>query len=121
MKIVSSGESISSPLGNTRLMYSARDRVRYSDWLEDLDRVVDLLQLSEDARSIATDLFLADVPQTDRSKRASMAACIYAGALIAGDGRSQGDVAAAADVSRLTIQKRWKGVIDDCGFETPDW
>ncbi|RQG96069.1 transcription initiation factor IIB family protein [Natrarchaeobius chitinivorans] len=102
-------------------MHSARDRIEYEPWLEELEGVADRLELSGDARSCAIDLFLADVPEDDRSKRAVLAASIYAGALIAGDGRTQGTVADAAEVSRLSIQTRWKDLLEDAGLEPPRW
>ncbi|MFC6718730.1 transcription initiation factor IIB family protein [Natrialbaceae archaeon GCM10025810] len=102
-------------------MHSARDRLEYDGWLEEIDRVADRLDLSAEARSNALDLFLADVPDSDRSKRAVLAASVYAGSLIAGDGRTQSDVAEAADVSRLSIQKRWKTLLEDAGLEPPRW
>lgn len=102
-------------------MHSARDRLEYDGWLEELGRVADRLELSAEARSNAVDLFLADVPDTDRSKRAVLAASVYAGSLIAGDGRTQSAVAEAADVSRLSIQNRWKTLLEDAGLEPPRW
>ncbi|AFZ71615.1 transcription initiation factor IIB family protein [Natronobacterium gregoryi] len=102
-------------------MHSARDHIEYEPWLEELDRIADRLELSSETRSYATDLFLADVPEADRSKRAVLAASIYAGSLVAGDGVSQGAVADAADVSRLSIQSRWKAVLETAGLEPPGW
>ena len=102
-------------------MYSARDRVEYAEWLERLDQVGDRLELTAEARTCATDLFLSDVPETDRSKRAMLAASVYAGSLVAGDGRSQCEVADAADVSRLSIQQHWKDVLERAGLESPNW
>ncbi|WP_254769375.1 transcription initiation factor IIB family protein [Salinilacihabitans rarus] len=102
-------------------MYSARERVEHADWLEELDQIADRLDLSSEARSCATDLFLADVPEADRSKRAVLAASVYAGSLVAGDGRTQGAVADAADVSRLSIQQRWKELLANAGLEPPRW
>ncbi|WP_265112417.1 transcription initiation factor IIB family protein [Halosolutus halophilus] len=102
-------------------MYSARDRIEYEPWLDELETVADRLELSDEARSCAIDLFLADVPETDRSKRAVLAASLYAGALVAGDGRTQGTVAEAADVSRLSIQSRWKDLLESAGLEPPRW
>ena len=102
-------------------MYSARERVEHGEWLEELERVADRLELSSESRSCATDLFLADVPEPDRSKRAVLAASIYAGSLVAGDGRTQVEVAEAADVSRLSIQQRWKELLADAGLEPPGW
>ncbi len=102
-------------------MYSARERVEHDDWLTELEQVADRLELSSEARSCAVDLFLADVPDADRSKRAALAASVYAGALVAGDGRTQGEVADAADVSRLSIQQRWKDLLEIAGLEPPRW
>ena len=102
-------------------MHSARDRREHREWLDELEQVADRLQLSMEARSTAVDLFLQDVPERDRSKRARLAASVYAGALIARDGHSQGAVAAAAGVSRLSIQQRWKGLLESAGLEPPGW
>ncbi len=102
-------------------MYSARDRVEYEAWLNELEAVADQLELSAEARSCAIDLFLMDVPDADRSKRAVLAASVYAGSLVAGEGRTQGMVAEAADVSRLSIQSRWKDRLDSAGLDAPRW
>ena len=102
-------------------MHSARDRIEYQPWLVELEGVADQLDLSAEARSCATDLFLLDVPEADRSKRAVLAASLYAGSLVAGDGRTQGAVADAADVSRLSIQSRWKDRLESAGLEPPRW
>jgi transcription initiation factor TFIIIB Brf1 subunit/transcription initiation factor TFIIB len=50
-----------------------------------------------------------------------MAASVYVGALVAGEERSQSAVADATGVSRLTIQQRWKELIESVGFDAPDW
>ncbi|MFD1588828.1 transcription initiation factor IIB family protein [Halorientalis brevis] len=102
-------------------MYRASDEVENEQWLADINEVADRLDLAEEARSRAADLFLSTVPETDRSKRASLAASVYVGALIAGDRRSQGDVADAAGVSRLSVQQRWKDLIEQAGLDAPDW
>ncbi|WP_439026547.1 transcription initiation factor IIB family protein [Haloarchaeobius sp. DT45] len=102
-------------------MYSARDRVDNEEWLAELQAAADRLELDADARSYAVDLFLSSVPEADRSKKPAMAASLYAGALIASDGRSQTEVAAATDVSRLSIQQRWKDVLKSAGLEPPTW
>lgn len=102
-------------------MHSARERVEHERWLAEIARIGDDLDLSPEAISCAEDLFLAEVPGTDRSKRVAAAASLYAGGLIAGDGRSQGAVAEAADVSRLSIQQRWKAVVERAGLEAPGW
>ena len=102
-------------------MYRARDQVANERWLADLRDAADLLDLSAEARERAIDLFLSAVPSEDRSKRAVLAASLYAGALIAGDRRSQNAVADAAGVSRLTVQKRWKPLLKEAGLEPPTW
>ena len=102
-------------------MHSARDRIEYEGWLDDLETVAERLDLSAEARSCAIDLFLADVPESDRSKRVVLAASVYAGSLVAGDGRTQRAVAEAADVSRLSIQTRWKDLLESAGLEPPRW
>lgn len=102
-------------------MHSAHDRVEHEAWLEELEQIADRLDLSSEARSYAGDLFLTDVPESDRSKRAVLAASIYAGSLVASDGRTQGTVAEAAGVSRLSIQQRWKDLLETAGLEPPRW
>ncbi|SNZ02779.1 hypothetical protein SAMN06269185_0109 [Natronoarchaeum philippinense] len=102
-------------------MYSARERVENEEWIERLDGVAEELDLDADARSTAVDLFLSNVPEKERSKRAVLAASLYAGALIESDARSQGAVADAAGVARLTIQQRWKELLREAGLEPPSW
>lgn len=102
-------------------MHSARDRVEYEPWLEELEAIATRLELSAEAQSCAVDLFLMDVPAADRSKRVVLAASLYAGSLVAGDGRTQQAVADAADVSRLSIQQRWKDLLERAGLEPPRW
>lgn len=102
-------------------MHTARDRLEHEAWLERIQAAADALELGTAARSTAEDLFLDDVPEQDRSKRARAAASLYAGALIAGEERSQTSVATAMDTSRLSVQSRWKELLRDSGFETPDW
>jgi transcription initiation factor TFIIIB Brf1 subunit/transcription initiation factor TFIIB len=102
-------------------MYTARDRRANERWLGEMGRAADALDLGSDARSTAEDLFLSSVPESDRSKRAVAAASLYAGALIAGEERSQSSVAATMDVSRLSVQKRWKELLREAGFRPPSW
>lgn len=102
-------------------MYRARDRVENEAWIKRLSVGAESLDLDEEARSIAVDLFLSEGPTTERSKRAVAAASLYAAALIVGDERSQSAVAAEMDVDRLSIQQRWKPLLSDAGFEPPDW
>lgn len=102
-------------------MYRASDRVQNEHWLAELQRAADELDFESDARSIAEDLFLSTVPEADRSKPAAIAASLYAGGLIAGDRRSQGAVASATGVTRLTVQNRWKPLLEAVGLEPPTW
>jgi transcription initiation factor TFIIIB Brf1 subunit/transcription initiation factor TFIIB len=102
-------------------MYRAGDEVDQRRWLDELEVVADDLGLDAEAHATAKDLFLSAVPSEERSKPAAVAASVYAGALIAGDQRSQTAVADAADVSRLVIQDRWKGLLEEAGFEPPSW
>ncbi len=102
-------------------MYPAKDRVVYEAWLDELATAAAELDLDEEARSIATDLFLHDVPSADRSKRAVAGASLYAAALITGQERSQGAVAAAVGTSRVSVQQRWKQRLRVAGLEAPSW
>ena len=102
-------------------MYRAGDEVSHQEWLTELQAIADRLELDAAARSTAHDLFLSKLPEEDRSKRAALAASLYAGSLIAGDQRSQTAVANAAGVSRLVIQRRWKDLLAEAGLEPPTW
>jgi transcription initiation factor TFIIIB Brf1 subunit/transcription initiation factor TFIIB len=103
-------------------MYRAGDEYDQREWLDELDDVADALDLDAEARSTAKDLFLSVTDaDDDRSKPAAIAASVYAGALIAGDQRSQTAVAEAADVSRLVVQQRWKPILEAAGFDAPTW
>lgn len=102
-------------------MYPARDRIEHEAWLDRIEAAAAGLGLGDEARANAVDLFLSDVPDDDRSKPAAAAASLYAGALLAGEQRSQGAVAGAMDVSRPSVQHRWKGRLADAGFDVPDW
>ena len=102
-------------------MYRARDQVENEEWVAAIDDAAERLDLGGEAKSRAVDLFLSTLPDADRSKRATAAASLYAGALIAGQRRSQSEVAEAAGVSRLTVQKRWKALVDQAGLEPPSW
>ncbi|GGL23609.1 cyclin [Halarchaeum grantii] len=102
-------------------MYRAGDAREEEEWLGELERVSDRLDLDAEARSTARDLFLSTRPDEDRSKRAALAASLYAASLVAGDQRSQTAVADAADVSRLTIQGRWKDLLEEAGLDPPGW
>jgi len=102
-------------------MYRARDRIEHSEWVDRLDDAGDDLDLSQSVRSTATDLFLTHIPDEERSKPAVAAASLYAAALIGGEERSQPAVAEQFDVSRLSIQSRWKSLLEDAGFRPPGW
>jgi len=102
-------------------MYRASDRVEQDEWLGEIEAAAETLDLGTEARSHAVDLFLSTLPEAERSKRAAMAASLYVGALVAGEERSQTAVADAADVSRLTIQQRWKDLVEHVGLDAPDW
>jgi transcription initiation factor TFIIIB Brf1 subunit/transcription initiation factor TFIIB len=102
-------------------MYRASDRIEHDEWLSDIEAASDRLDLGTEARSHAVDLFLSTVPEEDRSKQATMAASVYVAALVAGEERSQSAVAEATDVSRLTIQQRWKDLLETAGLEAPGW
>ena len=109
-------------------MYSARDHVKNQRWLAKIEQSADRLELGTAARSRATDLFLTTVSEWDDpddrdadSRRAVVAASLYAGSLIEGDQRSQGEVAEAVGVARLTIQQRWKDLLEEAGLQPPSW
>ncbi|WP_049987904.1 cyclin [Halobellus rufus] len=102
-------------------MYSARDRVANEEWLTRIERAADRLELGSEARSVASDLFLSEIPDEERSKAAIAAASLYAGALISGEERSQSRVADAMDVSRLSVQQHWKPILESAGFRPPSW
>jgi transcription initiation factor TFIIIB Brf1 subunit/transcription initiation factor TFIIB len=102
-------------------VYRARDQVENEEWLAAIDEAAERLDLGGRAKSRAMDLFLSTVPDAERSKRATVAASLYAGALIAGERRSQSEVADAVGVSRLTVQKRWKALVEEAGLEPPSW
>ena len=102
-------------------MYRARDQIDNEEWLARIDHAADSLGLGHESRSYATDLFLSHVPELTRSKPAVAAASLYAGALIAGEERSQTAVADAMGVTRLSVQSRWKDLMEDAGFRPPSW
>lgn len=102
-------------------MYRARDEVENEEWLAELDAAADTLDLDPAASERAADLFLSTVPEEERSKRAALAASLYAGGLIAGDRRSQQAVAEAVGVARLTVQQRWRDLLREAGLDPPAW
>ena len=102
-------------------MYSAKDRRDNAEWIEVIEAAVAELDLDDETRSVAVDLFLSDVPEADRSKPAAIAASVYAATLIAGDGRTQTAVAEAVGVSRISVQQRWQERLEQAGMEPPSW
>ena len=102
-------------------MYRASDEVANEEWLAALDDAAERLDLPSETRSRAADLFLSTVPDGERSKRPALAAAVYVATLATGEARSQGDVADALDVSRLSVQQRWKELMTEAGLKPPSW
>jgi transcription initiation factor TFIIIB Brf1 subunit/transcription initiation factor TFIIB len=102
-------------------MYRASDELDNEAHLDRLQAAADRLDLGTEARSRATDVFLSNLPDDDRSKPATMAASLYVGALVAGEQRSQGSVAEAVGVSRLSVQQHWKELLEASGLDAPSW
>ncbi|GAB6878024.1 transcription initiation factor IIB family protein [Halorubrum gandharaense] len=102
-------------------MYRASDRVDNDEWVERLREACAELDLDDDALTTATDMFLSEVPDEERSKAATAAASLYAAALVRGQERSQSAVADAMSVSRLSVQQGWKPVLEAAGFSAPTW
>jgi transcription initiation factor TFIIIB Brf1 subunit/transcription initiation factor TFIIB len=102
-------------------VYRARDQVENEEWLAELESAAESLDLDPAVTERATDLFLSTVPDEERSKRAALAASLYAGALIAGDRRSQRAVAQTVGVARLTVQQRWRDLLHEVGLDPPTW
>ncbi|MFB6117780.1 transcription initiation factor IIB family protein [Halosegnis sp.] len=102
-------------------MYRASDEVENEEWLATLEGGADRLNLPSETRTRAADLFLSTVPEADRSKQPALAAAVYVASLATGEARSQQDVADAFDVSRLSVQGRWKALMREAGLEPPSW
>jgi transcription initiation factor TFIIIB Brf1 subunit/transcription initiation factor TFIIB len=102
-------------------VYSARDRVEHEPWLARIQAAADSLGLGSEPRTTAEDLFLSNVPDADRSKPAVAAAALYAASLVAGEERSQTSVADAMGVTRLSVQQKWKPLLEEAGFRAPTW
>ena len=102
-------------------MYRASDAVDNEEWVAAIEEAGERLSLDTDARSRAVDLFLSNLPDSERSKRAVLAASVYVAALTTGQQRSQSAVADATGVSRLTIQQRWKEILESAGLDAPEW
>jgi len=106
---------------NDLIVYRARDAVANEEWIAAIEEASERLDLGTEARSRAVDLFLTNTPDSERSKRAVLAASVYVAALTTGEQRSQGSVADATGVSRLAIQTRWKEILESAGFDAPEW
>ena len=102
-------------------MYRASDHVEHAEWIERLEAACKTLDLDAETRSTATDLFLSRATASDDGERVVAAGSLYAAALIRGQQRSQSAVADAMDVSRLSVQQRWKSILADAGFTPPKW
>ena len=102
-------------------MYRASDRVDNEEWIDRIDEARRRLDLDAETLTTATDMFLSDVPDGERSKPASAAASLYAAALVTGQERSQSAVADAMGVSRLSVQQGWKPILEAAGFSPPSW
>jgi transcription initiation factor TFIIIB Brf1 subunit/transcription initiation factor TFIIB len=102
-------------------MYRASDRVANEQWLAELEEAAASLDLAEATSARGADLFLSSVPEDDRSKRPVLAASLYVATLAEGERRSQQAVADAVGVSRLSVQQRWKELLEDAGLEPPGW
>lgn len=102
-------------------MYRASDEVDEEEHLARLRQAAESLDLPARARSNATELFLTNVPDAERSKPAVAAAALYAGALVASAERPQTAVADAMGVTRLSVQQHWKELLEDAGFDAPEW
>lgn len=102
-------------------MYRGSDRVAEKSWIGRLEDTAPELDLTDDTIAVARDLFLANLPVSDRSKPALLAASCYTATLITGDERSQTAVADAFGVSRIAIQQRWKTILEESGLSPPGW
>ena len=102
-------------------MYRASDRVANKRWLNKIQSAATELNLEHRTVSNAEDMFLSQLPTKERSKQAAAAASLYAGALVAGEQRTQTRVANEMNVTRLSVQQRWKSILDEAGFNTPNW
>jgi len=102
-------------------VYRASDAVEHEEWLDELAAAAADLDLPGTATATARDIFLSTLPDAERSMRPAVAASLYAGALIAGEQRTQTAVADAVGVSRLAVQDRWKEHLAAAGFDPPDW
>lgn len=102
-------------------MYRASDHRAAADAIEDLERAADRLDFDGRTTSRARDLYLSHRPAAERSKPAVIATSLYVAGRTTGDTRSQMRVAETCNVSRFTIQKRWREMLEAAGFETPHW
>jgi len=102
-------------------VYRASDRVDNAAWIDRLADACSSLGLDEETHATATDLFLSRAPEDEDGKRVTAAASLYAASLIRGQQRSQSAVADELNVSRLSVQQRWKPILAAAGFSPPTW
>lgn len=102
-------------------VYRASDELTERPWLDVLEQTAEELQLSAKTRAVAAELYLSELPIPDRSKPVTLAASTYTACLITGEEHSQGTIASAYDVSRLSVQKRWKPQLRSFGLSPPEW
>lgn len=102
-------------------MYRASDHRAEADAIDALEAAGERLELDEPTVRRARDLYLSNRPDSERSRDAVIATALYVAGRTTGETRSQGAVAEACGVSRLTVQQRWRELLAAAGFETPDW
>lgn len=102
-------------------MYRASDAVDHEASLAEITAAAETLDLDDEAIMTARELFLSVAPNDDRSEETLIGASLYAASLLVGAERSQGAVADAVGISRLSVQANWKSVVDTAGFEPPSW
>lgn len=102
-------------------MKRASERSAHRSELARLADTASALDLPEETISLAQELYLLSTPVGDRSVDATLAVSCYAAALVTGHQRPQTAVAEAFDVSRLSIQSRWRDQLELVGLEPPEW
>ncbi len=99
----------------------ASDRREHAEALEELrDRAAEL-DLALGAQVAAEELYLEEVPVSERSRPAVLATCCYTAGLVTGNERPQTEVAEAFGVSRIVIQSRWRDQLRRLGLTPPSW
>jgi len=102
-------------------VYRASDHRAAADALDAIEAAAADLDLDEETASRAADLYLSHRPDADRSKPAVIATSLYVAGRTTGETRSQQRVAEVCDVSRFTIQQRYREMLTAAGFEPPGW